>query len=145
MAPRIVVTMPTSWLVHGFVESVRRLSAVADESPSENARDIAIAAFEATNWLDAIHEQEHISGDPRIRALLFARKRLHHQVVGGMYFDQTAAAWVWYPPDNFPIPEERFRDAAGESVYREHLARRPILDSFEHARCVLEKRWPIAQ
>jgi hypothetical protein len=134
--------MPLDWLLHGFRGAVDRLTeAVA--SDEETARSVSISAFEAANWLDAIAGREQIAGDHRIKALLYARNRLHHQWSAGMHVDQALGTWVWYQTANIRLPDdERYLNPGGERAYEQYLAGRPVLEAFTHASEYLQRRWP---
>jgi hypothetical protein len=96
-APRVVLTMPLDWVAHGFVGATRRVSAAPvarrtkeHEEPGAgtNPMEASIALFEASTWIDSLIEQRpDFAGDPRVRALVFVRQRIHHNWAAAIRFD----------------------------------------------------------
>jgi hypothetical protein len=137
--------MPLEWVVQGYAGAVRRFhdaegsrrAAEANEIPS-TAREASIALFEASTWIDSLIEQlPDFAGDPRVRAFVFVRQRIHHNWAAAIFFDPDKSTYVWRPESNFPIPrEERHRNPKGERRYAELLAGRPVHDVVLH----LERR-----
>jgi hypothetical protein len=79
-APRVSITMPVEWMLTGFHRALDRLRRAAGETSAETARDVSIALFEVSSWLDSLNDRfPQLKGSPHVRALLFARNRTHHQ------------------------------------------------------------------
>lgn len=89
--------------------------------------------FEALNWAASIDEFLGTQKEPIIRALRFARNRVHHQWANALYFMPgseagtwvlgvsrlgVASQWHWRPAVELPVGRT---DAEGEAAYRAHL------------------------
>jgi hypothetical protein len=103
-----------------------------------NPMEASIALFEASTWMDSLIEQRpDFAGDPRVRALVFVRQRIHHNWAAAIRFDVEQTSYVWIPASNYPEPRKRRdRNREGERRYSEFLAGRPIMEVLLH----LEKR-----
>jgi hypothetical protein len=139
--------MPLDWVAHGFVGATRRVLAaqVARRTKEREGRgagtnpmEASIALFEASTWMDSLIEQRpDFAGDPRVRALVFVPRRLHHNWAAAIRFDIEQKSYVWIPASNYPLPRrETDCNPEGERRYSELLAGRPIMDVLLH----LEKR-----
>jgi hypothetical protein len=122
-AARISVTLPYAWMIRGYVHAVRRY----DAASQTNARDLCIALFEATTWLDSLRQRGGLTCDDDLAALQYVRIRTHHQWAAAVYFDREQGTWVWYPASNFPSPNERQHPKL-EARYERRLAGKPVRD-----------------
>jgi hypothetical protein len=129
---KLSVTMPLAWMVRGYVLAVRRLTAASTRSTG-NARDLAIAVFEAINWLDSLADRCKLRGDVKVQALTFARHRTHHQWAAAMYYDSATQDWRWYRVEILPLAENpKHQSQSLEPFYVQHLAERRVFDVFKH-------------
>ena|SRR5947209_5417065 len=134
---KITVTMPLDWMVTGYLRAARRVEEAASVS-GENARDLCIALFEATNWLDSLHERlilhgnlQGLEGNVHVKALNLVRDRTHHAFGAAVYFDQVAGEWRWYKVSILPAADPGYENEKGERKYEELLAEKPVRAVFE--------------
>ena len=80
-------------IVRGYRDAVRRL-VEADRTSDGDA--VHIALTEATNWLDSLAEQTPVRSDTHVQAVLFARRRSHHQW-GAITYRDDAGVYRWRP------------------------------------------------
>jgi hypothetical protein len=68
---RISAAIPLEWMVRGYVKAVCRFDEAAVAS-SDDARDVSIALFEASNWIASLSDRvEMISDDGVVQGLRF--------------------------------------------------------------------------
>jgi hypothetical protein len=147
---------PWEWLVEGYSGALDRFRATADERDRPEKRFIPL--FEALNWVAAIMAfpgAPSLYDDSVVRALRFARNRVHHSFAdaleprdvpfapglvvsarGGsrIVAPPTVLDWFWKSPEELPAGRE---DAKGEKAYREHLAGEPVEHALAHLRSLL--------
>jgi hypothetical protein len=146
--PHVSISASREWLVEGYGRALSRFRA-ASEQEDKSALETFLPLFEALNWAVAIQDYlrergEPLDHHPLVRALRFARNRVHHAwaaalevrdvevsasrgplVVTGMTFD-----WFWIETERLPLGGNR----TGETEYDAHLAgktARAALDELE--------------
>jgi hypothetical protein len=119
-----------------------------------NPRLAFVSLFEALNWAVAIDaragadDEAWWEGLPQgeiVRAVRFARNRVHHQwaaavsgsITGGMVHGwirarqiESGGWWSWR--STLPRPDQpRYADSKGEALYARHLAGQSVNSTFE--------------
>ncbi len=127
-------------LLRGLGEASQQI----DEARGERDPDaIFIAVFNGLNWIVSIDEWINSSDDRArwdarpefldlLRALRFARNRVHHQWATALVLKEGASfplkfpapliTWMWLPRGELPLPSAKHPDDAGAAAYDRHLA-----------------------
>lgn len=129
-------------LLRGLGEASQRI----EEAKLERDPDaMFIAMFNGLNWIVSIHEWISSSDDRArwdarpefldlLRALRFARNRVHHQWATALVpedgtsfplkFPAAFITWMWLPRAELPLAERP--DDAGADAYDRHLAGKDV-------------------
>jgi hypothetical protein len=141
MPIRAVMTMPPDWLAEAFFAAVERAKVGATDVLT--AKGISVPVAEALMWIDALRqttrevgrgrdEARTLAQDPFMKALIFARGRVHHHWAPIAYLDVDV--WVWLRAENLPLPQDpTFASPRGERLYKAHLEGQPVLATLEEA------------
>ena len=150
-APRVFTSAGLPWLVNAYSGALGRFR-VASERDDRSPQAVFVPLFEALAWFDAADEYlKHAKtpiGEPRVRAVRYARRRVHHQwadAVHAVEYEVEAGAgplrvcgvtfdWFWKPEQHLPPAPPEYSDPKGARLYQELLGTRPAreaLDSVE--------------
>ncbi len=124
----------------GYREAVERFREAAR---SDNHALAFIPLFEALNWAAVIDDrcaahfvpdgvankpgrdwQKRLTGRETLRAVRFARNRVHHEWDEAVVLD--GGVWVWRAVDDLPASFERGKHGQGRRLYEEELAGQPV-------------------
>jgi hypothetical protein len=129
----ISMSLPLDWMARGFIAAVERSERAAKAPGKKIARDLAIALFEAGNWIDSMASRcSDLAGDVRAQGFRFVRNQTHHQYAAAVEFDESRDEWVWRDPAYFPEAPEGFRDERKERCYRQALQGRAVTETLRH-------------
>jgi hypothetical protein len=121
------------WLVAGYQDAFRRFR-VASEQEDREPLPVFIPLFETLAWFDSIDEWLKMDGkrigEKNVRALRYARRRIHHQWADALRVHEysvtmalppihatgTTFDWYWKAADNLPAT---LRIYAHQWKYRE--------------------------
>ncbi len=129
-------------LLVGFKQAHQRFQVAKNE---EDNRQMFITLFEALNWTTTIDDrlsvrnrnwQDQFGTDGDIvRAIRFARNRVHHQWADILYMRPGVTIpvqiptplfdWVWIEATKLPPADKRFPDPLGEKLYKKFLENKP--------------------
>jgi hypothetical protein len=151
MPIRVVMTMPPAWMLRAYADAVARAREGSKVAGNGTAYAITVAVGEALMWLDAQRQRDRTVGrgrelaaelhrDPVVKALVYFRARLHHHWAPVGYLDE--GVWVWARADTLPLAKDRHANTRGETLYRQHLEGRPVMDALEAVQAKLESLVP---
>lgn len=149
----VFTTAPLKWLVNGYRRAVERFR-TASEREDRSTEEVFYPLFEALNWFDSVDEYAKGIGKPigekHVRAIRYARRRVHHQWSDAIYPKSFSVAakmsiaegvglmaegwtfdWFWRATANLPPTLSGYQDAKGERMYETLLAEKPARDAFE--------------
>jgi hypothetical protein len=160
-SPRVVTSASLDWLVNGYRRALARFTATAKE---RDAQERFIPLFETLNRAVAIMDYSRDQGRPLlndeiVRALRFARNRVHHQLADALEprdvpFPQaltnrrggsriiappTVLKWFWKPLDELPDAPPQHDDPQGEKAYTPNLQGQPVQHALDHLDSLLPR------
>jgi hypothetical protein len=135
-SPKVSQVVGLATVVNGYLSALERFR--ASDTFGSTADDTFIPLFEALNWAVSAADFIGRSKEPYLRALRFARNRVHHDWANALYFMPgaelgvmvigvsrlgVASCWHWRGLGELP-PAGR-ADAKGEKAYQELLGGQP--------------------
>jgi hypothetical protein len=146
--PHLSLSASREWLVEGYVRALARFR-TASEQVDKSTRDTFLPLFETLNWAVAVQDYLREGGEPLdaheiVRALRFARNRVHHawaaaleprehQVTAGagpIAIVGTTFDWFWIAAARLPVGGNRNGEEEYNTLLADHLAR-SALDGLE--------------
>ncbi len=135
-------------LILGFEQAYSRIK---DAKNKKERLGVFFALFETLNWIvtidDKLQDKEKewyrkLGKDGEtVRALRYARNRVHHQWADIVLITSGAAIpatiplafheWVWKKLENIPPEDPKHTDEEGKKLYKELLEGRPVRYSLQ--------------
>jgi hypothetical protein len=152
-----------AWYVTGYRRALARFDATREAR--EEPEEMFIPLFEALNWAAAIVDPNSplraLITDNTVRALRFARNRVHHQWADALdprdvpyapglitrasgrgpriVAPPTVVEWFWKPLNQLPKPPPNRSDRRGQAAYGAHLAGEPARDALHRLDALLPR------